>query len=395
VKRNELDSPLGLEPSGPERGRRFWPWMIIGGCVLGALYGATAYFAPGNGGDAGISVAVIRPSPSEPRAKASAPTIAVSDKSDPASAFAADLENGVRVIRGGDPKSSGGDIIRVPRGMDAVSEGLPAAPDPRLVENGPFGPLPKVSADGKRPFDAYRRPANSDPGSPRIALIVTGLGLNRTFTRLAVKELPPEMTLAFAPIGGDLWDQSAEARAAGHELLLEAPMEPLATNDRSAWPHELSTQANAARNLQELRWSMSRFPGYFGIINFLGSKLTADRSAITPILQEIAARGLAYVDDGTSTQSLAPAIAGDLQMPAARADVVIDPTADPDALDAELAQLETIAKAQGSAIGVAPGLPDVVDRLSRFVDELSSAGFALVPASALATASPALSKAAN
>jgi len=48
---------------------------------------------------------------------------------------------------------------------------------------------------------------------------------------------------------------------------------------------------------------MSRFSGYAGVANFLGGKFTADERALTPVLREIAARGLFYVDDGTSARA--------------------------------------------------------------------------------------------
>jgi uncharacterized protein len=66
--------------------------------------------------------------------------------------------------------------------------------DPRLIETSRAGPLPRVGADGARPFEVYARPVVLDPklkaGAPRIALMVGGLGLNLEGTEAAIANCP-------------------------------------------------------------------------------------------------------------------------------------------------------------------------------------------------------------
>ena len=50
---------------------------------------------------------------------------------------------------------------------------------------------------------------------------------------------------------------------------------------------------------------MARFTGYIGVTNYLGGKFSADTRAFSPVLAEIATRGLVYLDDGSSPRSLA------------------------------------------------------------------------------------------
>ncbi len=74
--------------------------------------------------------------------------------------------------------------------------------DPSLVEASSYGPLPRVSPDGRRPREAYARHAAPVPdGVPRIVLVVGGLGLSQTGTQKAIEILPEDVTLAFAPYG--------------------------------------------------------------------------------------------------------------------------------------------------------------------------------------------------
>ena len=89
-------------------------------------------------------------------------------------------------------------------------------------------------------------------------------------------------------------------------------MEPFDFPRNNPGPHTLLASAGKAANIDNLTWLMSRFTGYAGVANFLGSKLTVDAKALTPVLHEIAARGLFYLDGGTSSQSLAMTLANSL-----------------------------------------------------------------------------------
>jgi polysaccharide deacetylase 2 family uncharacterized protein YibQ len=73
--------------------------------------------------------------------------------------------------------------------------------------------------------------------------------------------------------------------------------------------------------------------------------------------------------------------------------VVIDATQKPEAIEAALLRLETIAREKGAAIGTASGLPATVDQLARFARGLGKRGIALVPLSDVIDKSPALAAA--
>ena len=123
-------------------------------------------------------------------------------------------------------------------------------------------------------------------------------------------------------MASEIEERAAEARDAGHETALQAPMEDFSGAAGDPGPHMLKTSASDADNLNSLRWLMSRFTGYVAIVNHLGGKFTADTKEISPVMMEIAARGLGYLDDGASPRSVAQDVAATLAMPSARADLV-------------------------------------------------------------------------
>jgi uncharacterized protein len=399
--RDEMNEPLGPVCGGgaaPAAGQwRRAGRAVAGAAALAAAIGLIALSRVGSplGGEPfAVAKVEVAPAPAPPKLPPPEATASVHEAAAPAIASADEVEaaSGVRVTRiggGGPPDAL---IIDVAR---ALAVRLEPAPDPRLVEKSRYGLLPRVGADGARPFEVYARPIPPDSqvraGSPRIALMVGGLGLNAEGTRSAIADLPGPVTLGFAPYGPAIGERAAQAREAGHETVLQAPMEDFSDSADDPGQHMLKMSASDADNLDSLRWLMSRFTGYVAVVNHLGGKFTADREEITPVMREIAARGLGYLDDGASPRSLAQEVAATLAMPSARADVAIDADPAPEAVDAALARLLDLAREHGSAIGVASASPSSVERLAAWAAALESKGVALVPLSALMSAAPSSS----
>lgn len=263
---------------------------------------------------------------------------------------------------------------------------LKPAPDPALIAQGRQGPLPIIGKDGRKASKVYARPLPADlPPGPRIALIVSGLGISDSATSHAIETLPPEVTLSFAPYGSGLQTWIGKARAAGHEVLLELPMEPFGYPQNDPGPYTLLTSLQPSENISRLEWLLSRFSGYVGVMNYQGARFTSSTASLTPILDALKARGLIYVDNGASQRSLAPGIAADIGLPAATGARTIDPVQNPEIIDQSLTALESAAKKSGVALGVASGLPVTVDEVTRWAKTLKSKGIVLVPASATVT----------
>jgi hypothetical protein len=386
--RDPVNEPLGQAPEArPRRTARIVVAVGLAALAIGAV--ALLRTVDWRRGGEPYAVARIELSagPSAAPAAAGAPA-----KADPAlstlNVDQVEADSGVKVVRsGGGP--GGSMIIDVPQ---ALSLRLPPAPDRRLTEKSRFGLLPRVGADGARPAEVYARPvfasAKLRPDAPRVALLVGGLGLNPASTADAIARLPAAVSLGFAPYGDGLESEAAAAREAGHETLLQSPMEPFTYPADNPGPHTLLTGASDADNLEALRWQMGRFVGYAGVVNHLGGKFTADARALTPALSEIAARGLFYLDDGSSPRSLAREVAPTLSLASAAADAVVDADAAPAAIDAALTRLETLARARGAAIGVATALPSSLDRIARWCAGLEARGVELVPVSALTARAP-------
>lgn len=272
---------------------------------------------------------------------------------------------------------------RVPTAPKRKSAVLHPHPDPKLVERTDIGLLPIVGADGRRPWRVYSRPFNILEKRPKIAIVMTGLGVSFNATESVVGVLPGEVTLAFAPFARKLKDWIDAARGAGHEVLINLPMEPRNYPRNDPGPFGLLTALDAEQNKRRLDWVLSRMTGYVGVTNYMGDRFTANKSAMRPVLREMERRGLMFLDSMQTASSVGPKTAENLRLPFAQNDKVIDRTVSRTAIDANLAEIERIAKARGSAVALAHPYPITIRRLQRWMADLDEKGLVLAPISAV------------
>ena len=249
------------------------------------------------------------------------------------------------------------------------------------------GPVPKIAADGVRPVDAFARPVvplPNRPDAPRVALIVGGLGISASVTADAIAKLPGPVTLAFMPYGSEVARMVARARGEGHEILLQAPMEPVGYPENDSGPQTLLTSLRPEQNLDRLYWMMSRFQGYVGVMGAMGARFTASEPAFSPVLRETAKHGLIFVDDGSNPRSVAGRVAGANNLPFAKADIILDSVATPTEIEHALGRLEMAARERGFAVGVSSALPASVEQIAKWAKGAESRGLLLVPITAVA-----------
>ncbi|MDW9581003.1 divergent polysaccharide deacetylase family protein [Sinorhizobium meliloti] len=269
--------------------------------------------------------------------------------------------------------------VEATRGQDPR---MAAHPNESLLEDRPEGRLPVIGPDGLRPMEQYARPWSGARGT-RIAIVVGGLGLSQTGTQRAIRDLPPEVTLAFAAAGNSLQRWMQEARRDGHEILLQVPMEPFdyATNDPG--PHALRVSSDAGKNLAELHRSMGQITNYTGVMNYLGGRFLSNADALEPVMRDLGKRGLLFLDDGTSAQSLSGTLAGAFEVPHGFADLVLDGELSRHAVLRRLDELERIARRNGTAIGVASAFDESVAAIAEWFEEAGGRGIEVVGVAAL------------
>jgi uncharacterized protein len=231
-------------------------------------------------------------------------------------------------------------------------------------------------------WQRYAVPVSVQAGQPMIAIVLDDVGLSRSMARRAI-DLPGPLTLSFMTYAKGLRRFTADARAAGHELLLHVPMEPKdAAYD--AGPKVLRNELSEGEIARRLEWGLGRFEGYVGINNHMGSKFTAASRGMSQVMGELRARDLLFLDSVTSADSVAWQIAAASGVPAARRDVFFDHDwRNAETIKDQLATLERIARRRGYAVGIGHPHRLTLEILSKWLPEARRRGIALVPISAI------------
>lgn len=218
------------------------------------------------------------------------------------------------------------------------------------------------------------------PDRKLIAVVIDDMGLDRARSARAVA-LPAPLTLAFLPYARNFETQMAEARARGHEILVHVPMQPSGTEDPG--PGALTLALGDAEIRRRLSAALDRADLAVGINNHMGSRFTVEREAMQPVLEELKARGLLFLDSRTAGATVGPTLARDIGVPSAARDVFLDNDPSPDAVRARLEETETIARRHGHAVAIGHPHDGTLEALGAWLDEVRRRGFALVPVSTI------------
>ena len=279
-----------------------------------------------------------------------------------------------------------------PRGQaaDAVATPVPAAThfDPSLVERGSEGMLPVVSIDGRQAWQVYARPFDAAKPLPRVAVVINRLGPSHAATLAAIQQLPAEVTLSFEPYGDNLDYWIRLARAGGHEVMIDLPMEPVNFPAVDPGPQTLLTTLTARQNRDRMEWVLSRTQGYVGVVNHLGSRFTLSDEHLKPVLTSLRDRGLLYLDSRAASRSRAPRMAREIGLPRASNDRFLDVEASRDAIDLRLKEIERIARDAGVAVTIGQPYPVTIERITLWAKTLEGRGLVLAPISAVVDRQP-------
>ena len=233
---------------------------------------------------------------------------------------------------------------------------------------------------------AWRRFAVAIPETaiarPKIALVIDDMGHNAAEVNRVVALTGP-LTLAFLPYVENLSKSTEAARTAGHELLLHLPMEP-ENQVQNPGPNALLTSASETELLRLLEWNLTRFEGYVGVNNHMGSRFTREHDLMESVLHILHSRSLLYLDSRTTHLSVGASVAKMIDLPSAERDVFIDHIIEPEHVRSKLSELEEVAASRGHAVGIGHPYSVTVDELAQWLPTLEPRGFSLVPISTIA-----------
>ncbi|MEZ5892288.1 MAG: divergent polysaccharide deacetylase family protein [Parvularculaceae bacterium] len=218
-------------------------------------------------------------------------------------------------------------------------------------------------------------PLAAAPPRPKIMIIIDDMGVDRKSSERAMT-LPGPLTFSFLPYAKGVADQAERAKAAGGEIMLHLPMEPNGTEDPG--PYALRSGMTGAAFIGALDWNLTRFDGFVGVNNHMGSKLSADPAAMMTILAYLDHKGVFYLDSVTTPNTAARKAAAEVGVKVYARDVFLDDTPDnAGVVKKQLALVEEIAKETGYAVAIGHPHKATLDVLGPWLTTAPARGFDL------------------
>ena len=223
--------------------------------------------------------------------------------------------------------------------------------------------------------------ATSTETAPTIYMIIDDMGVNEAASR-AVFNLPGPITASFLPYARNVETLTAEAQRAGLDLMLHLPMEPIGEADPG--PHALGSGMTGAEFLSELDWNLSRFDGYVGVNNHMGSQLTGDVAAMKTILGYLKNLDLFFLDSVTTGDTVVRPLAAGMNVRFHARDVFIDAeTNSVDAVKRQLRLAEDIARQTGYVVAIGHPREETLQALGPWLATAPARGLRIAPISEL------------
>lgn len=268
--------------------------------------------------------------------------------------------------------------------------GSAPATRPAAAPEEPAGPAQVKTASSAETPDMPSVPAEAPDTEPvkdgeahlpgHVALVIDDLG-ERPEDLAPLLGLGVPITYAVLPFEKHTPEIVAELRKRRVEMLLHLPMEPL--NGEDPGPGALLAGMDDEELREKTEAALRAVPGAVGVNNHMGSRLSEDANALTPVLQVLAEHGLFFLDSRTSASSVGYRTARSLGLPSVERHVFLDRDPSPEAVRTQFHRLLELSRTRGSAVAIGHPLPDTLQVITEEVPKAKEAGFVFVPVSDL------------
>ena len=173
-------------------------------------------------------------------------------------------------------------------------------------------------ATGVTPTTTIKPSGAGTPGGPgRLVIVIDDMGESLAAAKSLVSLNFP-VTLAIWPRSGHAAACAELAHAAGREVMIHQPMEPVSYPRNRPGPGAIFTRMSDADIRSVVAENLKLVPYAVGLNNHMGSKLTLDARAIKDVLASLAGSGMFIIDSLTHDHSIFYTLAREAGFPALR-----------------------------------------------------------------------------
>ncbi|MCH7937557.1 MAG: divergent polysaccharide deacetylase family protein [Proteobacteria bacterium] len=209
----------------------------------------------------------------------------------------------------------------------------------------------------------------------RIAIVIDDLGRNIAVLD-ELESLGVTLSYSVLPFESHTAAVVAHLRRRRQEILCHLPMEALGLANPG--PGALLRSMSDRELLRNLRDALDAVPGATGVNNHMGSVFSADRPAMSIVLEVLRQRQLYFLDSRTSPETVGFAMARELGLPAAERQVFLDRERDAAAIEEQFGRLLEAATEEGVAVAIGHPYPETLQVLRREIPRAVAGGFRFV-----------------
>lgn len=184
-------------------------------------------------------------------------------------------------------------------------------------------------------------------------------------------EFEGPLTIAVLPQREFSREAAERAAAAGKEVILHLPMEPV--SDMDPGPGAIRVGMSSVDIAETVRANLETVPGIRGVNNHMGSRATADPLVMDVVLQTVKDEGLFFLDSRTSVDTVGRRTAEKLNVPYLERAVFLDNESNRDYIRNAVREGMQIAERKGHAVMIGHvmvnELVEVLNEMYPFIED--------------------------
>lgn len=232
--------------------------------------------------------------------------------------------------------------------------------------------------------------ASNMASNGKLAIVIDDFGYNGEGTdEMLALQIP--FTVAVMPFSENSVEDAEKAEAAGKEVIIHMPMEPL--TGKREWVGENGIFRNMSEEEIKARVeeAFSILPHAVGLNNHMGSAIMEDQACLGAVLDVVKEKNGFFMDSVTTANSQGKVLAEEKGVPYLARKVFLDSTDDVEVVKKNLRKAAETALKDGEAVAIGHVGPEggkiTVEAIQSLAPELEEAGITFVTASELAKTS--------
>lgn len=240
--------------------------------------------------------------------------------------------------------------------------------DPDLAEQKDEFFLPKISSQGRKPWEVYGFQTAVAPNFYKIAIIFKNVGIDKSIFDAMNMALPSEISFSFSPYTLNQQELISNARKFGHETYVDLLLASKNVLKSDNGPLAMGLTVSPQENMNRFYKTLSTNAPIGGIVIVDGMIDDSTKNLLLNYIKELKQRGLLMIDATLSNEIDS---IKEQNLPRRKVDIFINDNFSPENIQNLLLQAEKTAQEKGQVLIVATPKPIVITAIRNWIETFS------------------------